>query len=87
MNEMVNEPFGFKVAMTGGATWFASMLQGIDLTQVLGFAALVVGVFIQIVSHIRNKKADERAKQQYALEMKLLTRQLEELEEKDGVKS
>jgi uncharacterized membrane protein HdeD (DUF308 family) len=87
MNEMVNEPFGFKVAMTGGATWFASMLQGIDLTQVLGFVALVVGVFIQIVSHIRNKKADDRAKQQHTLEMKLLTKQLEELEERDGRES
>jgi uncharacterized membrane protein HdeD (DUF308 family) len=87
MNETGYELFGFKVSMTGGITWFASMMQGIDLTQVLGFVALVVGVFIQIVSHIRNKKADERAKQQHTLEMKLLTKQLEELEEKDGRES
>jgi hypothetical protein len=85
----MNETFGFKISMTGGATWIASMLQGVDLTQVLGFVALVLGLFIQIVSYIRNKKADERSKQQHDLEMKLLARQLAEIEkgEKNGGKS
>jgi hypothetical protein len=74
--------------MTGGVAWVASLLQGIDLTQMLGFVALVVGVFIQIVSYYRNtradlreKEADDRARLKYDLEMKVLARQLVEIEQ------
>jgi uncharacterized membrane protein len=63
MNESGYELFGFKVSMTGGLTWFASMMQGMDLTQMLGFVALVLGLFIQIISFYRNKKADQRSKE------------------------
>lgn len=87
MNEVLNEPFGFKVAVGGFATWVTSMVQGADLTQVLGFVALVLGVFIQIVSFYRNKKADqrdieadERSKIKYNLEMKVLTKELAGIE-------
>ena len=89
MNESVNEFFGFKVSMAGGLTWLTSMLQGVDLTQMLGFVALVLGLFIQIISFYRNKKADQRSKEaddrdkmQHDLEMKLLARQLAEIEKK-----
>jgi hypothetical protein len=87
MNDLVNEPFGFKVSMAGGAAWIASLLQGIDLTQMLGFVALVVGVFIQIISYFRNtnadkrdREADDRAKIKYDLEMKVLAKELQEIE-------
>ena len=89
MNDLVNEPFGFKVSMTGGVAWVASLLQGIDLTQMLGFVALVVGVFIQIVSYYRNTRADRRAieaderdKLQYDLQMRVLAKELAEIEKR-----
>jgi hypothetical protein len=89
MNEVMNEPFGFKVSMTGGVAWVASLLQGIDLTQMLGFVALVVGVFIQIVSYYRNTRADRRAieaderdKLQYDLQMRVLAKELAEIEKR-----
>lgn len=89
MNEAMNEPFGFKVLITGGITWIASWMQGIDLTQVLGFVAIIVGVFIQIVSYYRNTKADkrdieadDRAKTKHDLEMKVLERELQEVEDR-----
>lgn len=87
MNEPVQEFFGFKVAMTGGLTWIASLMQGFDLTQMLGFVALVTGVFIQIISYYRNAKADkrsieadERNKIKHELEMRVLARELAEIE-------
>lgn len=87
MNEAMNEPFGFKVLITGGITWIASWMQGIDLTQVLGFVAIIVGVFIQIVSYYRNTRADkrdieadDRAKIKYDLEMRVLAKELAEIE-------
>lgn len=87
MNEVLNEPFGFKVMVGGFATWITSMLQGVDVTQMLGFVALVIGVFIQIVSYYRNTKADnrdiqadERAKIKYDLEMRVLAKELAEIE-------
>lgn len=83
----MNEPFGFKVMVGGFATWFMSLVQGFDLTQVIGFIALVVGVFIQIVSYARNTRADnrsieadDRAKTKHDLEMKVLERELQEVE-------
>lgn len=83
----MNEPFGFKVMVGGFATWFTSLLQGFDLTQVLGFVALVIGVFIQIISYYRNTKADkrsieadDRAKVKYDLEMRVLAKELAEIE-------
>lgn len=89
MNHTVGEPFGFKVLITGGVTWIASWMQGIDLTQVLGFVAIIVGVFIQIVSHFRNKRADDREKEaddrakiKHDLEMRLLAKELQEVEAK-----
>ena len=85
----MNEPFGFKVMVGGFATWFMSLVQGFDLTQVIGFIALVVGVFIQIVSYARNTRADnrdieadERNKLQYDLQMKILARELQEIEDR-----
>ena len=87
MNHTINEPLGFKMSLLGFATWFASLLQGVDLTQMLGFVALVVGVFIQIVSFYRNKKADQRdkeaddrAKIKHNLEMQVLARELQHIE-------
>jgi hypothetical protein len=63
------------------------MLQGVDLTQMVGFVALVVGVFIQIISYFRNtnadkrdRDADDRAKIKYDLEMKVLAKELQEIE-------
>lgn len=96
MNDTMNEPFGFKVLLTGFATWITSMLQGFDVTQVLGFVAVVLGLFIQIVSYFRNKKADQRekeadarardadnrAKAQYDLQMQVLASELRESQER-----
>lgn len=87
MKEVLNEPLGFKVLIGGFTTWITSLIQGADLTQVVGFIALVVGLFIQVVSHYRNKQADQRDKEadarnklKYDLEMKVLAKELQEVE-------
>lgn len=89
MNAIISEPVGFKFTLGGFSTWFASMLQGADLTQVIGFIALVVGLVIQLVSFYRNKKsevrakeADDRDKMQYDLQMRVLAKELQEVEQR-----
>jgi predicted histidine transporter YuiF (NhaC family) len=60
-----------------------------DLTQVIGFIGLVIGLVIQLVSYYRNRKsdlrakeADDRSKAQYDLQMIVLARELQELEQR-----
>ena len=83
----MNEPFGFKVMVGGFATWFMSLLQGINLTEVIGFVVLMIGLVIQVVSFYRNTKTDKRSieadnrdKLQYDLQMKVLAKELAEIE-------
>ena len=89
MNALITEPVGFRFTLGGFSTWFASMMQGADLTQVIGFIALVVGLVIQVVSFYRNKKSEQRAKEaddrhrlQYDLQMKVLAKELQEIEQR-----
>lgn len=83
----MNEPFGFKVMVGGFATWFMSLVQGINLTEVIGFVVLMIGLVIQVVSFYRNTKTDKRSieadnrdKLQYDLQMKVLAKELAEIE-------
>lgn len=83
----MNEPFGFKVMVGGFATWFMSLVQGINLTEVIGFIVLMIGLVIQVVSFYRNTKTDKRSieadnrdKLQYDLQMKVLAKELAEIE-------
>lgn len=87
MKDLVSEPTGFKFLIGGFSTWIASLIQGADLTQVIGFIALVVGLVIQLVSFHRNnkaqhreKEADDRSKVKYDLEMRVLAKELAEIE-------
>jgi hypothetical protein len=74
---MLNDDAGIKFTVGGFATWFISLLNNIDLTQMLGFVGLVIGLVIQIASFVRNHKADERAKLQHDLQMKVLQKELQ----------
>lgn len=83
----MNEPFGFKVMVGGFATWFMSLVQGFNLTEVIGFVVLMIGLVIQVVSFYRNTKTDKRSieadnrdKLQYDLQMKVLAKELAEIE-------
>lgn len=83
MNSLVTEPVGFKFTLAGFSAWAYSVLQGIDLTQVIGFFTLIIGIVIQVVAYYRQRKADERAKEadkrdkiKYELEVELLQRQI-----------
>lgn len=83
MNNLVTEPVGFKFTLAGFFAWGYSVLQGVDLTQVIGFFTLIIGIVIQVVAYYRQRKADERAKEadkrdkiKYELEVELLQRQL-----------
>ena len=85
----MNEPFGFKVMVGGFATWFMSLVQGFNLTEVIGFVVLMIGLVIQVVSFYRNTKTDKRSieadnrdKLQYDLQMKILARELQEIEDR-----
>lgn len=94
MQDLINEPMGFKMTIGGFTAWFVSTLAQYDLTQVVGFIALVIGLAIQISSWLRNRKtlkleeqaaqraleADNRDKMQYDLQMRVLAKQLEEIE-------
>jgi tetrahydromethanopterin S-methyltransferase subunit E len=75
---MLNDEAGIKFTVGGFATWFVSLVNNVDVTQMLGFVGLVIGLVIQIASFIRNKKADERARQHHELQMQILQRQLSE---------
>lgn len=77
MQSMLNDDAGIKFTVGGFATWFISLLNNIDLTQMLGFVGLVIGLVIQIASFVRNHKADERAKLQHDLQMKVLQKELQ----------
>jgi uncharacterized membrane protein len=76
MQSMLNDESGIKFTVGGFATWFISLLNNIDVTQMLGFVGLVIGLVIQIASFIRNKKADDRAKLQHDLQMRVLQKEL-----------
>lgn len=78
MQSMLNDDAGIKFTVGGFATWFVSLLNNVDVTQMLGFVGLVIGLVIQIASFIRTKKADERARQHHELQMQILQRQLSE---------
>lgn len=94
MNDFVSEPVGFRFTLGGFSAWFISMLAQYDLTQVVGFIGLVIGLAIQVVSWYRNnksykvqeeaekraKEADDRDKLQYELQMRILAKQLAEIE-------
>ena len=78
MQSMLNDDAGIKFTVGGFATWFVSLVNNADFTQMLGFVGLVIGLVIQIASFRRNKKADERAKQQHELQMRVLQKELSE---------
>lgn len=89
MNDLFNEPMGFKFTVVGFTTWLTSLMQGMDLTQVIGFVGLVIGLVIQLVSYYRNRKSDLRAKEaddrsraQYDLQMIVLAKELLEIEQR-----
>ena len=80
---MLNDDAGIKFTVGGFATWFVSLVNNADFTQMLGFVGLVIGLVIQFAAHQRNKKADERARQQderaklqHELQMRVLQKEL-----------
>jgi hypothetical protein len=73
---MLNDDAGIKFTVGGFATWFISLLNNVDVTQMLGFVGLVIGLVIQIASFKRQRKADERAKLQHELQMRVLQKEL-----------
>lgn len=78
MHSILSDESGIKFTVGGFATWFVSLINNIELTQMLGFVGLVLGLVIQIASFSRHRKADERAKLQYELQMKVLQKELQE---------
>jgi tetrahydromethanopterin S-methyltransferase subunit E len=91
MNDLISEPMGFKFTVGGFTTWLASLVQGADLTQTIGFIALLIGLVIQVVSFYRNNKTEQRAKEaddrdkaQYELQMRILAKELHEIEKRLG---
>ena len=76
MQSMLNDDAGIKFTVGGFATWFVSLLNNVDVTQMLGFVALVIGLVIQVASHIRGTKADARAKIEHDLQVELLKKQI-----------
>jgi hypothetical protein len=76
MQSMLNDDAGIKFTVGGFATWFISLLNNVDVTQMLGFVGLVIGLVIQIASFKRQRKADERAKLQHELQMRVLQKEL-----------
>lgn len=70
MNDLVSEPAGFRFTVVGFGAWMVGMLSQLDITQVLGFIGLVVGLLIQIAAYYRNRRtqmlqeeADKRSKE------------------------
>ena len=76
MQSMLSDDAGIKFTVGGFATWFISLVNNADFTQMLGFVGLVIGLVIQIASFMRNKKADERAQLQHELQMRVLQKEL-----------
>lgn len=76
MQSILSDESGFKFTVGGFTTWFVSLVNNVDLTQMLGFVGLVIGLVIQIASFRRNQKADERAKLQHDLQMRVLQKEL-----------
>ena len=97
MHEILSEPMGFKYTVGGFAAWFFSLLNNVDITQMIGFVGLVIGLAIQVSSWFRNRKADKlqdeadkrsieadnRDKAQYNLQMQLLAKQLADIQRGD----
>jgi hypothetical protein len=96
MQELLSEPMGFKYTLGGFAAWFFSLLNNVDLTQMIGFVGLVIGLAIQVSSWFRNRKvdklqdeadtrereADARGIRQYDLQMQVLAKELQELDQR-----
>ena len=94
MNDLISEPMGFKYTVVGFSAWFVSLLNNVDITQIIGFIGLIIGLAIQVASWLRNKQrdkiqdevdkraieADERDKIQYNLQMQVLSKQLADIE-------
>lgn len=76
MHNLLGEESGIRYTVGGFATWFVSWQNNIDITQMLGFVGLILGLVIQIASFRRNKKADERAKIEHDLQVELLKKQI-----------
>jgi hypothetical protein len=74
---LFSDETGIKFTVGGFATWFISLVNNVDITQMLGFVGLVIGLVIQIASFKRQRSADERAKLQHELQMKLLEKEIE----------
>ena len=83
MQSMLNDDAGIKFTVGGFATWLISLLNNVDVTQMLGFVALVIGLVIQVASHIRGTRADARAKIEHDLQIRILQKELSELSEGD----
>lgn len=93
MQQLLSEPMGIKYTIGGFIVWFFT---NVDITQVLGFVGLVIGLVIQFASFIRNRKmeklqdeadkrsreADERDKLQYDLQMRVLAKELAKIEKR-----
>jgi HAMP domain-containing protein len=96
MQELLSEPMGFKYTIGGFTAWFFSLVNNVDVTQMLGFVGLVIGLAIQVSSWFRNRKADRlqdesdarereadaRDIRQYDLQMKVLAKELQELDQR-----
>jgi hypothetical protein len=96
MQDFVSEPIGFRFTLAGGGAWIVGLLSQLDITQVLGFIGIVVGILIQIAAYYRNRKslsiqeaadtrakeADERGKLLHDLQRELLLNQIAEIKRK-----
>ncbi len=83
MHNLLADEFGIRYTIGGFTTWYVSWRNDIDVTQMLGFVGLVLGLVIQVASFRRNKKADERAKEadsrakiEHDLQVALLKKQI-----------
>jgi hypothetical protein len=83
MPHILSDEAGIRYTVGGFITWFISFKNNIDVTEMLGFVGLVIGLLIQFAAHRRNKKADERARQQderaklqHELQMRVLQKEL-----------
>lgn len=83
MHNLLADEFGIRYTIGGFTTWYVSWRNDIDVTQMLGFVGLVLGLVIQVASFRRNKKADERAKEaderaklHHELQMRILQKEL-----------
>lgn len=76
MHNLLSEEYGIRYTWGGFLTWLVSRMTEIDVTQMLGFVALIIGLVIQVASHIRGTRADARAKIEHDLQIELLKKQI-----------